>query len=287
MPSTPPRFARASHRQASSKGKNVRIEYRWGKGDYSRLPAMAAELAAMKVAAIAATGDIASARAAKGATTTIPIVFTIGGDPVGPGLVQSLNRPGGNVTGGQPVLVHPDRETHRAADADRTEGAPRRADHESRQLHGARRAAGRARRKHARLGREAVVVNARKPDEIATALAEALRLKADSYMASSDPLILDRRGEIVAFGQAHRFPGVGFVRQFASAGALLSYGPSITWMYRQAGLYIGMILKGAKPAELPVVQPTGFELVLNLKTAAELGLEPPRALLLSANEVIE
>jgi putative ABC transport system substrate-binding protein len=267
-------------------GKNVRIEYRWGMGDYSRLPAMAAELAAMKVAAIAATGDIPSARAAKAATTTIPIVFTIGGDPVGPGLVQSLNRPGGNVTGVNlfssiltakrielltqiapkarrvALIMNPDNFTALAEQQDGLAGA-------------------RA------LGREAVVVNARKPDEITTALAEALRFKADSYMASSDPLILDRRGEIVAFGKANRLPGIGFVRQFASAGALLSYGPSITWMYRQAGLYVGMILNGEKPADLPVVQPTGFELVLNLKTAAELGLEAPRALLLSANEVIE
>ena len=137
------------------------------------------------------------------------------------------------------------------------------------------------------LRREAVVVNARKPDEIASALAEALRLKADSYLTASDPLILDRRSEIVAFGQAHGLPGIGFVRQFAAAGALLSYCPSITWMYHQAGLYIGAILKGAKPSELPVMQPTGFEFVVNLKTAAALGLEPRPDLLLSANEVIK
>ena len=130
-------------------------------------------------------------------------------------------------------------------------------------------------------------VNARKPDEIGAALAEALRLKADSYVTASDPLILDRRGEIVAFGQAHGLPGVGFVRQFATSGAVLSYGPSITWMYYQAGVYIGEILKGAKPAELPVMQPTGFELVVNLKTAAALGLEARPSLLLSANEVIK
>jgi putative tryptophan/tyrosine transport system substrate-binding protein len=267
-------------------GRNVRIEYRWGKGDYSRLPALAAELAAMNVAAIAATGDIASGRAAKAATSTIPIVFTIGADPVGHGLVASLNRPGGNLTGVNlfssilsakriellteiapkvrriALVMNPDNFT---ALAQQQEG-----------LAGAR-----------ALNREAVVVNARKPDEIAGALAEALRLKADSYVTASDPLILDRRGEIVAFGQAHGIPGVGFVRQFATIGALLSYGPSITWMYHQAGLYVGEILKGAKPAELPVMQPTGFELVVNLKTAAALGLDPRPSLLLSANEVIQ
>ena len=136
------------------------------------------------------------------------------------------------------------------------------------------------------LKRDAFVVNARKPDQIAGALAEALRLKADSYVTATDPLILDRRGEIVAFGQAHGLPGIGFVRQFANIGALLSYGPSITWMYHQAGLYVGEILKGASPAVLPVMQPTGFELVVNLKTAAALGLDPRPGLLLSADEVI-
>ena len=267
-------------------GRNLRIEYRWGMGDYARLPAMAAELAALNVAAIAATGDIASARAAKGATSTIPIVFTIGADPVGHGLVASLNRPGANVTGVNlfssilsakriellttiapkarriALVMNPDNYTAIAEQQQGIAGA------------GA-------------LDREAFVVNARKPEEIRLALAEALRLKADSYITASDPLILDRRGEIVAFGQAHGLPGVGFVRQFASAGALLSYGPSITWMYRQAGVYVGKVLKGAKPAELPVMQPTGFELVVNRKTAAALGLDLPAGLLVLANEVIE
>jgi putative ABC transport system substrate-binding protein len=267
-------------------GRNVRIEYRWGMGDYSRLTVLAAELAALNVAAIAATGDIASARAAQAATRTIPIVFTIGADPVGHGLVASLNRPGGNLTGVNlfssilsakriellteiapkvrriALVMNPDNFT---AKAEQEQG-----------IAGVR-----------ALNREAFIVNARKPDEIAAAMAEALRLKADSYITASDPLILDRRGEIVAFGQAHGLPGVGFVRQFATIGALLSYGPSITWMYHQAGLYVGEILKGAKPAELPVMQPTGFELVVNLKTAATLGLEPRSSLLLSANEVIQ
>ena len=266
-------------------GRNVRIEYRWGRGDYAQLPALAAELAALNVAAIAATGDIASARAAKGATSTIPVVFTIGADPVGHGLVKSLNRPGGNLTGVNlfssilsakriELLTEIAPNARRIALVMNPDNFTARAEQEQ-GIAGAR-----------ALNREAFVVNARKPDEIAGALAEALRLKADSYVTASDPLILDRRGEIVAFGQAHGLPGIGFVRQFADGGALLSYGPSITWMYRQAGLYIGAILKGAKPAELPVVQPTGFELLVNLKTAAALGLNPRPALLLSANEVI-
>ena len=266
-------------------GRNVRIEYRWGRGDYAQLPALAAELAALNVAAIAATGDIASARAAKGSTSTIPVVFTIGADPVGHGLVKSLNRPGGNLTGVNlfssilsakriELLTGIAPDARRIALVMNPDNFTARAEQEQ-GIAGAR-----------ALNREAFVVNARKPDEIAGALAEALRLKADSYVTASDPLILDRRGEIIAFGKAHGLPGIGFVRQFADGGALLSYGPSITWMYRQAGLYIGAILKGAKPAELPVVQPTGFELLVNLKTAAALGLNPRPALLLSANEVI-
>jgi putative ABC transport system substrate-binding protein len=267
-------------------GRNVRIEYRWGRGDYTRLPALAAELAALKVDLIAATGDIASARAAKAAAAgTIPVVFTIGADPVGHGLVASLNRPGANVTGvnlfssilGAKRLqllteIAPGaRRTALILNPDNFSAAAEQQD----ALAGAR-----------VLGRELVVVNARRPDELAGAFAEALRLKADSYLTATDPLILDRRGEIVAFGQAHGLAGVGFVRQFAAAGALLSYGPSILWMYRQAGIYAGKILKGAKPAELPVIQPTGFELVVNLKTAGALGLQPRASLLVSADEVI-
>jgi len=204
---------------------------------------------------------------------------------VGHGLVRSLNRPGGNLTGVNlfssilsakriELLTGIAPDARRIALVMNPDNFTARAEQEQ-GIAGAR-----------ALNREAFVVNARKPDEIAGALAEALRLKADSYVTASDPLILDRRGEIIAFGKAHGLPGIGFVRQFADGGALLSYGPSITWMYRQAGLYIGAILKGAKPAELPVVQPTGFELLVNLKTAAALGLNPRPALLLSANEVI-
>ncbi len=267
-------------------GHNARIEYRWAQGDYSRLPALAAELVAMKVAAIAATGDIASARAARAATSTIPIVFTIGADPVTHGLVASLNRPGGNLTG---VYLFGSVLTAKRIEL-LTQFAPKlrrvalvtnpdnvvALDERQEAIAGAR-----------ALGREAIVVSARKPAEIAGALEEALRLKADSFATASDPLVLDRRAEIVGFANAHGLPVIGFVRQFASAGALLSYGPSITWMYHQAGLYVGEILKGAKVAELPIMQPTGFELVVNLKTAAALGLSPPRHLLLSATDLIQ
>lgn len=267
-------------------GRNVRIEYRWGRGDYRQLQGHAAELAALNVAAIAATGDIASARAAQAATTTIPIVFTIGADPVRHGLVASLNRPGGNITGVNlfssilsakrvelltevaprtrriALVMNPDNYTSVAEQEQGDEGAKA-------------------------LGRDSLVVNARNPGEIEAALTEALRLKADALVTASDPLILDRRGQIIAFAQEHRLSVAGFVRQFATGGALLSYGPSITWMYRQAGVYIGEILKGARPTELPVMQPVGFETIINLKTAATLGLAVRPAVLARAEEVIE
>jgi putative ABC transport system substrate-binding protein len=284
-------FTAAAFREGLAKagfveGRNVRIEYRWGRGDYTLLPALAAELAAMKVAAIAATGDIASARAAKGATAEIPIVFTVGADPVRHGLVASLNRPGGNLTGINlfssilsakrvealieiapairriALIMNPNNFAAEAEQRDAREGAKA-------------------------LGREAVIVNARNPGEIEPALAEALRLGADSFITATDPLILDQRGPILAFAMARGMPVAGFVRQFAVGGAVLSYGPSLTWMYHQAGVYIGAILKGARPADLPVMQPTSFEFLINIKTAAALGLTVPPLLLARADEVIE
>jgi putative ABC transport system substrate-binding protein len=284
-------FAVAAFRDGLAKtgfveGRNVVIEYRWGNGDYNALPELARELAASNVAAIAATGDVASARAAQSATRSIPIVFTIGADPVRHGLVASLNRPGANVTGvnlfssvlsGKRIallteiapqvrrialLMNPDNFTAEVEQQD------------------AQAAAG-------ALGREAFVVNARNPGDVEGALDEVIRLKGDSFVTASDPLILDRRGQILQFAQQHALPGIGFVRQYALAGALISYGPSITWMYVQAGFYVGQVLKGIKPADLPVIQPTEFETVINLKTAKVLGIEPPPVILAQASEVIE
>jgi putative ABC transport system substrate-binding protein len=284
-------FAVAAFREGLAKagfveGRNVIIEYRWGNGDYNLLPELARDLVERNVVAIAATGDVASARAAQSATRSIPIVFTIGADPVRHGLVASLNRPGANVTGvnlfssvlsGKRVgllteiaprvrrialLMNPDNFSAEAEQREAQDGA-------------------RA------LGCEAFVVNARNPGEIEGALAEMIRLKGDSFVTASDPLILDRRGQILQFAQQHALPGIGFVRQYAVAGALLSYGPSITWMYVQAGVYVGQVLKGVKPADLPVMQPTQFETVINLKTAKALGLEPPPVILAQASEVIE
>jgi putative ABC transport system substrate-binding protein len=267
-------------------GRNVRIEERWANGDYEALPRLAAELVAKGVVAIAATGDVASARAAQGASQTVPVVFTIGGDPVRFGLVKSLNRPGGHLTG---ILFN-----QNVLGAKRVELLREIAPNVSRvallmnptnpnvQIEQADAEAG-ARK----LGLETVTLNARNAREIEVAFEQLLRAKADGIITATDPIPLDRREQIVAFANRHKLPLMGFVRQFAAVGGLLSYGPSISWMYRQAGEYIGQILKGSNPAEMPVLQPTQFELVINLKTAQALGLTVPLTLQATANEVIE
>ncbi|MFZ0066741.1 MAG: ABC transporter substrate-binding protein [Pseudolabrys sp.] len=285
------RFNADSFREGLTKagfieGRNVRIEERWARGDYEALPALAAELVARGVVAIAATGDVASARAAQRASSTVPVVFTIGGDPVRFGLVKSINRPGGNVTGilfNQNVLgakrvellreiapnmsrvallMNPANANAKVEQADAEAGAKR-------------------------LSLETVTLLATNAQEINAALEQLLSAKADAFITATDPVLLDRREQIVSFAHRHKLPAVGYVRQFAAAGALSSYGPSISWMYRQAGEYVGQILKGSNPAEMPVLQPTQFELVINLKTARAFGLTIPATFLARADEVIE
>ena len=285
------RFNADSFREGLAKagffeGRNVRIEERWARGDYDALPALAAELVAVGVAAIAATGDVASARAAQRASSTVPVVFTIGGDPVRFGLVKSINRPGANVTGvlfNQNVLgakrvellrqiapnvsriallMNPTNPNAKIEQADAEAGAKK-------------------------LGVETIALNVRNASEIDVAFEQFLRAKADAFITATDPILLDRREQIVSFADRQKLPAVYFVRQFAAVGGLLSYGPSISWMYRQAGEYIGQILKGSNPAEMPVLQPTQFELVINLKTAHAYGLTVPLTLQAVANEVIE
>ena len=285
------RFNADSFREGLTKagfieGRNVRIEERWARGDYEALPALAAELVAMGVVAIAATGDVASARAAQRATSTVPVVFTIGGDPVRFGLVKSINRPGANLTGvlfNQNVLgakrvellrqiapnmsrvallMNPANANAKVEQADAEAGAKK-------------------------LGLETVTLLATNAQEINAALEQLLSAKADAFITATDPMLLDRREQIVSFADRHKLPAVGYVRQFAAAGALSSYGPSISWMYRQAGEYVGQILKGSNPAEMPVLQPTQFELVINLKTARAFGLNIAATFLARADEVIE
>jgi putative tryptophan/tyrosine transport system substrate-binding protein len=285
------RFNADSFREGLTKagfveGRNVRIEERWARSDYDALPALAAELVAMGVDVIAATGDVASARAAQRSSTTVPVVFTIGGDPVRFGLVKSLNRPGGHVTG---ILFNQNVLSAKRIELLR-EIAPKvsrvallmnptnpnvdveRMDAEA----GAR-----------KLGLETITLNARNAGEIDAAFEQLLGAKADGIITATDPITLDRREQIVAFADRHKLPVVGFVRQFAAVGALMSYGPSISWMYRQAGEYVAQILRRTNPEELPVLQPTQFELVINLKTAHALGLTVPLTLQAAADEVIE
>lgn len=267
-------------------GRNVRIEERWANGDYRALPLLAGELVSKGVVAIAATGDVVSARAAKEASANIPVVFTIGGDPVRFGLVESFNRPGGHVTGIHfapsllgakrvqllydlaprvsriALLMNPDNANAAAELADTRTGAEK-------------------------LGRQAVAAEARNAAEIDAAFAEFARVRVDAVIAATDPVLLDRREQIVALADRLQVPVVSFTRPFAVAGGLMTYGPNIAWMYRQAGGYIGRILKGAKPAELPVMQATHIELVLNLRTARRRGLVVPPAFLAAVDDVIE
>ncbi len=285
------RFNANSFREGLTKagfveGRNVRIEERWARGDYSALPTLAAELVAMGVTAIAATGDVASARAAQLASNTVPVVFTIGGDPVRHGLVESINRPGRHVTGilfnpnvlgakrvellreidpkvsRIALLMNPTNPNFKIEEADAEAGAKK-------------------------LGLETVTLSARNAIEMETALEQLLSAKAQALITASDPILLDRREQIASFALRHKVLAMGFVRQIALAGGLLSYGPSISWMYRQAGDYVAQILKGSNPAEMPVLQPTLYELVINLKTAMALGLTVPPSLLARADEVIE
>jgi len=285
------RFNADSFREGLAKagfveGRNVRIEERWARGDYSALPTLAAELVAAGVAAIAATGDVASARAAQTASNTVPVVFTIGGDPIRHGLVSSLNRPGGHVTGilfNQNVLgakrvellseiapsisriallMNPTNPNVKVEEADAEAGAKK-------------------------LGLETITLNARNASELDAAFEQLLSAKVQGLITATDPILLDRREQIASFALSHKVLAMGFVQQIAVAGALLSYGPSISWMYRQAGDYIGQVLKGAHPAEMPILQPTLFELVINLKTAKALSLSVPPTLLARADEVIE
>ncbi|MFO1312802.1 MAG: ABC transporter substrate-binding protein [Burkholderiales bacterium] len=265
-------------------GRNVSIEERWANNDYNALPVLAAELVKKGVVAIAATGDVPSARAAKSVTSTLPIVFTIGGDPVRFGFVESLARPGGNLTGIAFVpnqlgakrvqllhdvspriariayLVNPDNLNAGAEQADVSDGA-------------------------ATLGIQVVVQKARNSAEIDTAFAEIAKARVDGLISGTDPALLDRRDQIAQLAERHRLPAISFTRQFAVAGLLMSYGPDIGWMYRQAGGQMGRILKGVKPADIPVMQSVRFDSVLNITTAKKLGVTIPPSFLASVDVV--
>jgi putative ABC transport system substrate-binding protein len=267
-------------------GRNVAIEFRWGDGQYERLPALATELAQHRVAAIVTAGGIVPAVAAKAATATIPIVFVHGSDPVKFGLVASLNRPGGNVTGVS--AFSNDIESKRLellhelvpnaslvavlANPDNADAAAQQQDVET----AAR-----------RLDLQLIVCAARTAADIDQAYAKLAAERARALLVTSDSFFNSRGAQLVALSARYLVPTLYFSRVLTAAGGLMSYGSSFPDAYRQAGIYTGRILKGEKPADLPVMQPTKFDLVINLKTARTLGLQVPDKLLAIADEVIE
>ena len=268
-------------------GQNVAIEYRWGEDHNERLPALAAELVRQQVTVIVTPGSTAAALAARAATTTIPIVFLTGADPVKIGLVASHNRPGGNVTGISDigvelgakrlgllhellpraarfaVLVNPDNPfiTEPFVTELRTAAS--------------------------NIERHIEVVTARTNSEIDTAFATLLKNQADAFLVSPDSLFVARRVQLTTLAARHALPALYHRRELAEAGGLMSYGSNLTDQFRQTGVYAGRILKGEKPAEMPVQLPTRFEFVINLQTAKTLGIEIPATLLARADEVIE
>jgi putative ABC transport system substrate-binding protein len=265
-------------------GQNVTIEYRWAEGRYDRLPALAADLVARKVDLIATNGGPPSALAAKNATSTIPIVFTGGGDVVAAGLVASFSRPGGNVTGASLMGAElPPKRLDLLSELVPHAGViallvnPSNPNTEPQDVEMA------ARKK----GLQLEILKAGALDEFETAFASLVELHVGALVVGADPLFNSRREELVALAARHAVPAIYEWREFAIAGGLISYGPSLTGMYRQAGAYVGRVLAGAKPADLPVQQPATFELVINLKTAKALGLTVPPAILARADEVIE
>ena len=268
-------------------GKNVTIEYRWAEGHYDRLPELAAELVSRHVAVIAATGGEPSPLAARAATATIPIVFTLGGDPVEAGLVASLNRPGGNLTGTTVMATEmaPKRlELIREFVPNATAIAMLINPNFPIALAEARDVQDTARK----LGVRIDILNASTESEIDTAFASIAQLGAGALIVGTDAFLYGQRNQLARLAARHMVPTIYFFREFVEAGGLVSYGPNIHNGYRQSGVYTGLILKGsAKPAELPVIRPNKFDLVINLRTTSGLGLEVPPLLLALADEVIE
>ena len=266
-------------------GQNVTIDYRWARGDYNRLPAFAAEFVQRRVNVLATTGGEASAVAAKQATSTIPIVF-VAGDPVKAGLVESLNRPGGNATGS--YIATSEMEQKRLSLLhELTPGVPLIGVLLNPNFVDAARQLAELQQAARMIGRRLLIAKASNDEELNAAFALLVQQGIGALQVATDPYFDTRRDRIIAFAAQNRLPAVYQFREYALAGGLVSYAPNITEAYRQAGNYTGRILKGEKPADLPVLQPTKFDFVINLKTAKALGLTVPFGLLNAADEVIE
>jgi putative tryptophan/tyrosine transport system substrate-binding protein len=267
-------------------GQNVAIHFRWAEGQYDRLPAMAAELVRENVAVLPTLGGEPSALAAKAATSTIPIVFSLGGDPVKAGLVASLNRPGGNATGVSLLTFAPEAKRlgllHEVAPNTEVIGALINPDYQGAedQWHEVQDAA-RAIDRRVERGLAA------SEQELEPAFAALVQKRVTALLVTADPFFDTRRDRIVALAAQFKLPTMYQFRDYAVAGGLMSYGISISDGYRQVGVYTGQVLKGAKPADLPVQQSIRFEFVINMKTAKALGLSIPDKLLALADEVIE
>ncbi len=266
-------------------GRNVGILFRWAEYRYGRLPALVADLVDRRVAVIVTTASAGAALTAKAATTTIPIVFELGVDPVALGLVASLNRPGGNVTGAhflaEPLNAKRLEVLHEAVPTAATIAYLVNPN-----------SAGDGRRTRVEaaasiLGVRLLILNATDPGEIEAAFANLVQQRIGALLANSDPLFNGQRDQIAALAARHAVPAISHVREFAESGGLMSYGADTSEPYRLAGNYAGRILKGERPADLPVQQSTKIELVINLKTAKALGLTFPLTLLGRADEVIE
>jgi putative ABC transport system substrate-binding protein len=279
-------FRRGLNEAGFVEGQNVTIDYRWADGHYDRLPALAADLVGRQVAVIFAAGGPDPARAAKAATSTTPIAFYSATDPVKAGLVPSLNRPGGNITGVSimgsvlegkrvdllhelapkastiAVLIDPSYPSAEAQSQDAQDAA-------------------------VRLGVTPIMLTAGTEGDIDTAFVTLVQRGAGALLVTQSPFLVSRQEQLFALAMRHALPTLYSLREYAVNGGLASYGPDFRDGFRQAGIYVGRILKGTKPADLPVLQPTKFELVLNLKTAKALGLEVPDKLLALADEVIE
>jgi putative ABC transport system substrate-binding protein len=267
-------------------GRDVAIVYRWAEGHFDELDALATELVADGVALIAATGGTQSAKSAKNATATIPIVFVLGLDPVNVGLVASFNKPGGNITG--TTIITTEMATKRLNllyDLDPgmhnfaillNPGSPS-IDAEIEEVRVAAR----------NTGRPVFVLKASSLSEIDAAFTSAIEQEVRALVISADPLFMNWRAQFVGLAASHKMPVMYPFREFVDDGGLMSYGPSLSTAYRHAGVYAGRILKGTKPGELPIELPATFEFIINLKSAKTLGLTIPSGLLALADEVVE